>query len=343
MFWTHIHQDPLRLDGPCRNSVSTLLPRSKTAEKANAGKQLTKAEKPARGAEPSSGVQTPEVLGPLVGASELDPSFQQFGRPFKGPRRGVFVLKRSGKRRWPAHRPLRGPLFPRCCLRGSNPGAQAVDKPHHTGAEQDMNANGYHLKKTSFGFLFYDLLTCASAQLFPNSRKVPPRRTRRQMKDRSLGVVSVVASGSQCVVLCGLCDGSVLFLSVFACLHACMLLAKSSRQSHDSTVAACRVQSVTVPSSRVSRECRSPGLRSPPFRNARLWLSELSSSLRDSRRLCEATGMQNIDLANHRFRNARGGCPQIGSKCLQDWGNIRKTNGTIYTRPPVHSVKIVVE
>ena len=38
----------------------------------------------------------------------------------------------------------------------------------------------------------------------------------------------------------------------------------------DSTRAARRVQSVTVPSSRVSRECRSPGLRSPPFKNARL-------------------------------------------------------------------------
>ena len=45
---------------------------------------------------------------------------------------------------------------------------------------------------------------------------------------------------------------------------------KSARQLHDSTVAACRMQSVTVPSSRVSRECRSPGLRSPPFKNARL-------------------------------------------------------------------------
>ena len=44
---------------------------------------------------------------------------------------------------------------------------------------------------------------------------------------------------------------------------------KSARQSRDSTVAARSVQSVTVPSSRVSRECRSPGLRSPPFKNAR--------------------------------------------------------------------------
>ena len=35
---------------------------------------------------------------------------------------------------------------------------------------------------------------------------------------------------------------------------------KSARQSRDSTVAARRVQSVTVPSSRVSSECRSPGL-----------------------------------------------------------------------------------
>ena len=37
---------------------------------------------------------------------------------------------------------------------------------------------------------------------------------------------------------------------------------KSGRQLRDSTVAVRRVQSVTVPSSRVSRECRSPGLRS---------------------------------------------------------------------------------
>ena len=44
---------------------------------------------------------------------------------------------------------------------------------------------------------------------------------------------------------------------------------KSARQSRDSTVAARRVQSVTVPSSRVSRECRSPGLRSPALKNAR--------------------------------------------------------------------------
>ena len=42
---------------------------------------------------------------------------------------------------------------------------------------------------------------------------------------------------------------------------------KSARQSRDSTVAARSVQSVTVPSSRVSRECRSPGLRSPPLKN----------------------------------------------------------------------------
>ena len=39
---------------------------------------------------------------------------------------------------------------------------------------------------------------------------------------------------------------------------------KSAQQSRDSTVAARRAHSVTVPSSRVSRECRSPGLRSPP-------------------------------------------------------------------------------
>ena len=49
---------------------------------------------------------------------------------------------------------------------------------------------------------------------------------------------------------------------------------KSARQLRDSTVAARRVQSVTVPSSRVSRECRSPGLRSPPLKmpdSSALW------------------------------------------------------------------------
>ena len=39
---------------------------------------------------------------------------------------------------------------------------------------------------------------------------------------------------------------------------------KSAQQLRDSTVAVRRAQSVTVPSSRVSRECRSPGLRFPP-------------------------------------------------------------------------------
>ena len=53
---------------------------------------------------------------------------------------------------------------------------------------------------------------------------------------------------------------------------------KSARQSRDSTVTARRVQSITVPSSRVSRKCHSPGLRSPPpFKNARkkysLWIN----------------------------------------------------------------------
>ena len=48
---------------------------------------------------------------------------------------------------------------------------------------------------------------------------------------------------------------------------------KSAQQLRDSTVAARRAQSVTVPSSRVSCECRSPRLRSPPFKNARLLLS----------------------------------------------------------------------
>ena len=41
---------------------------------------------------------------------------------------------------------------------------------------------------------------------------------------------------------------------------------KSARQSRDSTVVARRVQSVTVLSSWVSRECRFPGLRSPPLK-----------------------------------------------------------------------------
>ena len=44
---------------------------------------------------------------------------------------------------------------------------------------------------------------------------------------------------------------------------------KSGQQSRDCTVAARSAQSVTVLSSRVSRERRSPGLRSPPLKNAR--------------------------------------------------------------------------
>ena len=47
---------------------------------------------------------------------------------------------------------------------------------------------------------------------------------------------------------------------------------KSARQSRDSTLAVRRVQSVTVPSSRVSRECRSPGLRSPLFKMPEVFL-----------------------------------------------------------------------
>ena len=42
-------------------------------------------------------------------------------------------------------------------------------------------------------------------------------------------------------------------------------------QLRDSTVAVRRVQSVTVPSSRVTRECRSPGLRTPPLKHARIF------------------------------------------------------------------------
>ena len=38
---------------------------------------------------------------------------------------------------------------------------------------------------------------------------------------------------------------------------------KSVQQLRDSTVAARRAQNLTVPSSRVTRECRYPGLRSP--------------------------------------------------------------------------------
>ena len=41
---------------------------------------------------------------------------------------------------------------------------------------------------------------------------------------------------------------------------------KSAQQLRDSTVAARRAQSVTVLSSRVTRECRSAGLRSPPLK-----------------------------------------------------------------------------
>ena len=41
---------------------------------------------------------------------------------------------------------------------------------------------------------------------------------------------------------------------------------KSAQQLRDSTVAARRAQTVTEPSSRVTRECRSPGLRSPPLK-----------------------------------------------------------------------------
>ena len=44
---------------------------------------------------------------------------------------------------------------------------------------------------------------------------------------------------------------------------------ESVQQLRDSTVAARKAQSVTVPLSRVSRECRSPDLRSPPLENAR--------------------------------------------------------------------------
>ena len=49
-------------------------------------------------------------------------------------------------------------------------------------------------------------------------------------------------------------------------------LPKSAQQSHDSTVAARGGQSVTVPSSWVTRKCRSPGLSSPPpIKSARIF------------------------------------------------------------------------
>ena len=65
---------------------------------------------------------------------------------------------------------------------------------------------------------------------------------------------------------------------------------KSAQQSRDSTVAARSVQSVTVPSSRVSRECRSPGLRSPPFKNARLANRDLTAiAISDSNRNAQIT------------------------------------------------------
>ena len=51
---------------------------------------------------------------------------------------------------------------------------------------------------------------------------------------------------------------------------------KSARQSCDSTVAARRVQSVTVPSSRVSREWRSRGLRSPSLKKCPIMLQKFS-------------------------------------------------------------------
>ena len=41
---------------------------------------------------------------------------------------------------------------------------------------------------------------------------------------------------------------------------------KPAQQLHDSTVVSHRAQSVTVPSSWVSHECRSPGLRSLPLK-----------------------------------------------------------------------------
>ena len=50
---------------------------------------------------------------------------------------------------------------------------------------------------------------------------------------------------------------------------------KSARQSRDSTVAARRSQSVTVPSSRVSRECPPLGLRSPHLKKCPIEVPDL--------------------------------------------------------------------
>ena len=51
---------------------------------------------------------------------------------------------------------------------------------------------------------------------------------------------------------------------------------KCARQSRDSAVTGRRVQSVTVPSSRVSRECRSLVLRSPPLKTPEICLVNIS-------------------------------------------------------------------
>ena len=80
---------------------------------------------------PGSGVQ--RFWAPL-GASEFDPSFQQVGvsetpsqRPLRAPERlsGPWASERcvrsqrSGERRWAIQRPLRGPVFPGCPLKGA--------------------------------------------------------------------------------------------------------------------------------------------------------------------------------------------------------------------------------
>ena len=131
---------------------------------------------------------------------------------------------------------------------------------------------------------------------------------------------------------------------------------KSARQSRDSTVAARRVQSVTVPSSRVSRECQSPGLRSPPFRNARkevysfplfttefceMYIEEMDSfnasklpvrRLNDpqtSRKHCDCVG-QLQNSGRHREGRREGG-PTSGPP---HWHRVLKNPPPLLKKPP---------
>ena len=104
-----------------------------------------------QGAEPGSEVQ--RFWGPL-GASEFDPSFQQFGvseTPFQGPLRAPESLsergvrfQRSGKTRWATWRPLRGPVFPDAPSGGSNPRAPTFG-PQTIWASKKQNVRAHGL------------------------------------------------------------------------------------------------------------------------------------------------------------------------------------------------------